>query len=362
LTQRTFKVQAVAMLLGTTVDTVRRDTEAAGIEVARQSGNGPQTRLFTLENIYDLAAYRAKKTGFKPKRQIIFTVYAPKGGVGKTTGSSNLGVVLPLSGLRVLLIDLDFQGNLTMSYGYDSELTPEEAAEAGVPVDRCIEYHFGHLMPNWPTKGERPTLKQVLKMPYGPNGPHVIPAEVTLDRLDDVFTLQALSSQRPELAIAKWIHDGQNGKNPDVDLSQYDVIIFDAAPAKSKTTRAALVASDYVVAPVSMEKYSTKSVSYLSSVLTAMKEDVGRYPELVLLRNFFDAARPRVMSQVAKLQSNYPNAWLNATISTSEEFRKVLSDDENEVDLPLALAKPSSKSANELRAVAAALMQKMGVI
>jgi chromosome partitioning protein len=355
-------VQAVATLLGTTTDTVRRDTEAAGIEVARHTGNGPQTRLFTLENIYDLAAFRAKKAGFKTKKPIIVTVYAPKGGVGKTTGSSNLGVLLPLLGPRVLLVDIDFQANLTMSFGYDSELTPEEADEAGVPRDRCIDYHFGHLMPQWPTRAERPSLKQVIKMPYGPNGPHLIPAEVTLDRLDDVFTLESLNGKRPELAIAKWILDGRSGKNPDCDLSNYDVIIFDAAPAKSKTTRAALVASDYVVAPVSLEKYSTKSVSYLSTVLKGMEEDIGKYPELVLLRNFFDATRPRVMSQVAKLQSNYPNAWLNATISTSEEFRKILSDDENEVDLPLALAKPSSKSANELRAVTSDLMHKMGVI
>lgn len=356
--RKTFKVQAVATLLGTTPDMVRRDTEAAGIEVERQSGSGPQSRLFTLENIYDLAAYRAKKTGFKPLRPIIITIYAPKGGVGKTTGASNIGCLIPLMGLKTLVIDIDFQANLTMSYGYDSELTHEEASEAGLPPEQVIDYHFGQLLPLWP--GERATLKQVLKMPYGANGPHLIPAEVTLDRLDDVFTLESISGKLPEMAIAKWITDGRNGKIPDCDLSEYDVIIFDAAPAKSKTTRAALLASDFVVAPVSMEKYSTKSVSYLSTVLTGMEESFGRYPELVLLRNFFDPKRTRVLSQVAKLQATYPKAWLEATISTSEEFRKVLSAEDYEI--PLALAKPSSSSAEELRHVAAALMKKMEVI
>lgn len=355
---KTFKVQPVAAMLGTTPDTVRRDTEAAGINVERQAGGGPQARLFTLENIYDLAAYRASKSKFKPKRTIIITIYAPKGGVGKTTAASNIASLLPLLGLRTLVADIDFQANLSMSYGYDSELTHEEAKAAGLPAEQVIDYHFGQLMSLWP--GERTDLKTAIKMPYGPNGPHLIPAEVTLDRLDDVFTLEAISGRRPEMAIAKWILEGQSGKNPSCDLSQYDVIIFDAAPAKSKTTKAALLASDYVIAPVSMEKYSTKSVSYLSTVLKDMQESFGRYPELVLLGNFFDTKRTRVLAQVAKLTANYPNAWLDATISTSEEFRKVLSAEDYEV--PLALAKPSSNSAEELRAVATALMKKMDVI
>lgn len=358
MSRKTFKVQAVGTLLGITVDAVRRDTEAAGIQVERQAGNGPQTRLYSIENVYELAAYRAKKNGFQAKKPVILTLYAPKGGVGKTTVSSNLSALLPLEGLKVLVIDLDFQANLTMSYGYDSEMTPEEADEAGIPRSQCVNYNFGNLLPQWP--GEHPKLQDVLKMPYGVHGPHLIPADVDLDQLDAVFTLDAIMNKKPDLAIGRFLHEGMSGKNPNCDLSGYDVIIFDAAPAKNQTTRGALLASDFVVAPVSMEKYSTKSVSYLSKVLTGMEADIGKYPELVILGNFFDQNRVRVLAQVVTLTRQYKESWLAKTISTSEEFKKVLSSDEYE--MPLALAKPSSAPAEELRAVAKALMQRMGVI
>jgi chromosome partitioning protein len=359
LARKPFKVQAVANLLGITVDSVRRDTEEAGITVERQSGDGPKTRLYTIENIYELAHFRAKKNKLVPKKKVIFTVYAPKGGVGKTTNTSNFGCIFPLMGLRTLVVDLDFQANLSMSYGYDSEMTHAQAIESNLPISTCIDYHFGNLFPQW-QQSEIPKLNDVLKKPYGEFGPHLIPAEVSLDRLEALFTLDALMSKQPDLAIAKLLLDGRSGRNKDFDLSQYDVIIFDAPPAKNKTTGGALLASDYVVAPVSMEKYSTKSISYLSHVLKTMKADLGKFPELVILGNFYDKTRLRVATQVLTLTEEYRDHWLDKQISSSEEFKKVLSSDDYE--LPLALAKPSSNASAELRSVAQSLIARMGVL
>jgi chromosome partitioning protein len=359
LKHKTFKVQAVARLLGISVDSVRRDSDEAGLEIERQGGVGPKTRLFTIENIYDLAAYRAKKYGVTSKDKRILTVYAPKGGVGKTTLSSNIACILALLGLRVLVIDLDFQANLTISFGYDPELTPDEATAAGRPVDTCVNYHFGHLLPQWQQSGQTQSLSGVIKKPFGENGPHLIPSEVTLDRLEALFTVDAIMGKKPELAIARWLTEGRSGKNKDLDLSQYDVIMFDAPPAKNQTTRGALLASDFVVAPVSMEKYSTKSVSYLAGVLGEMQEEYGKYPQLAILGNFFDDSRVRVAAQVIALTSKYPHAWMDKTIRTSEEFKKVLDDDDG---LPLALSRPSSTPAGELRASTKELVEKMGIL
>lgn len=357
-----FKVQAVAKMLGTTVDTVRRDVESSGIDVERQAGEGPKTRLFSIDNIYELARWRAQKNNVKAKKQVILTVYAPKGGVGKTTNASNLACLLPMLGLSVLVVDLDFQANLTMSYNYDSEMTHEEAIEMGIPESSCVDYHFGNLLPQWYNgqTAQAPTLEDVLKKPFGEFGPHLIPAEVNLDRLEALFTLDSITGKHPEFTIAKFIHDGRNGKNPKADLSKYDVIIFDAPPAKNQSTKGALLASDYVIAPVSMEKYSTKSISYLSKVLNEMKEDAGRFPELMILGNFYDKTRLRVAAQVMTFIEKYPNAWIKETISTSEDFKRSasMSDDE----LPLSIGRPNSNSADELRKVASAIVAKMGVL
>ena len=162
--------------------------------------------------------------------------------------------------------------------------------------------------------------------------------------------------RKPELAIATWLQKGLSGENANVDLSQYDVILFDAPPAKNQATRGAMLGSDFVVTPVSMERFSTKSVSYLAKVLGELQRDHGRFPRMITLANFYDMRRARVAAQVVALTTKYPDAWLEKQIATSEEFRKALSDD---VIMPVILSRPSSGPAEELRAVANALLEKM---
>jgi len=359
LGRKTFKVQGVAKLLGISVDSVRRDADEAGLQIERQGGSGPKTRIFTVENVFDLAAHRARKYGLTPKNKRILTVYAPKGGVGKTTISSNIACILALMGLRVLVIDLDFQANLTISFGYDPELTSEEAAAAGLAQSTCVEYHLGHLLPQWQQNGAVQPLSTVIKKPFGENGPHLVPSEVTLDRLEALFTVDAIMGKKPELAIARWLDEGLSGQNPNLDLSQYDIVMFDAPPAKNQTTRGALLASDFAIAPVSMERYSTKSVSYLADVIGEMKNTYSKFPQLSVLGNFFDAKRVRVAAQVIALTSKYPEAWMDNQISTSEEFKKVLDEDDG---LPLVLARPTSTPADELRAATRELVDRMGML
>lgn len=356
IVEKTFKVQAVATMLNISVDTVRRDCDEAGIKVQRQGGDGPKTRLFSVNNVFELAAYRRRKSGLSKLATLILTVYAAKGGVGKTTCTANIGCALALMGLRVLLIDLDFQANLTMAFGYDPEVTPEEAVELGIEDENVVKYHYGNLLPQWNKDGSVQPLSAVIKKPYGEHGPHLIPSELGFDDLEAIFTLERLLERKPELAIATWLQKGLSGKNPDCDLSGYDVIMFDAPPAKNQATRGALLGSDFVVTPVSMEKYSTKSVSYLAKVMGELQVEHKRFPRLITLGNFYDMRRARVASQVVALNNKYPDAWLEKQIATSEEFRKALSD---EIVMPIVVSRPSSSPAGELRAVTQALLEKM---
>lgn len=356
--QASYKVQAVAKMLDTTVDSVRRYVDDSGVEVARQE-SGPKVRQFTIANVFDLAAWRrANRSKLAVRRRAIATVYAPKGGVGKTTLTANLASIFALMGLKTLVIDLDFQANLTLAFGYDSELTLEEARETGVPEERVVQYHFGHLVPGWP--GGRAALQDVIKKPFGENGPHILPSDLTLDRLDTILTYDAIEGKKSDLKIAALVSEGIAGANPDFDLSGYDVILFDAAPAKNRMTRGALLASDFVIAPVSLERYSTKAVSYLSSVLQDMYDDVGRSPRLVMIGNFHVPNRLRVYGQVSKLSSEYPGALLNVMVHRSEEFPKTLSEEEEQP--PLVLARPTGGAAEQLHEVARELLHKMEVI
>lgn len=354
---RTFKAQAVATMMNTTPDTVRRITDESGIDVLRQE-TGPRTRIYSPENIYDIANWRYQKKGEKrAKRKVVATIYVPKGGVGKSTAAANWSCIFPMMGVSCLPIDLDFQGNLTLAMGYDSELSLEEALEAGLSPERVVENHFGSLFDKWPVKQP---LDKVIKKPFGEFGPHLIPADVTLDTLDTLMTYEQLEARDPMTMFARMIHEGRSQKNPNLDLSPYDVILFDAAPAKNRMTRSALLASDYVIAPISLEKYSTKAVSYLSNVLSELKEQYGRAPELIIVGNFFDQNRTRVMNQTSKIRQTYNDAWLSSVIRRSEDFPKTLSSDDFE--LPLCLSKPSSAGAEDMRRVASDLLQRMGVL
>ena len=348
------KIQMVSKILDTSNDTIRRASEECGTEVERQE-TGPKTRLFTYENVYDIASSIAAKKKRqkinKDKRPVLMTVYAPKGGVGKTTLASNLACLFPLLGYKTLVIDLDFQANLTMSFDYDSELTIEEAEEMDVSKEKIIEYHFGHLLKDWPTGTK--TFAEVVKKPYGENGPHLIPADLNLDQLDATLTVASLSQGDGDFKIAEYFEENfeKNGV-----LSSYDLIIFDAAPAKNRITRNALFASDYVISPISMEKFSTKGLSYLSVTLDQMNRKYKRSPLLIVVGNFYTPKRTRVLHQLTVVKSSYVNHMIGCYISRSEDFPKALGE---EFSAPVVLSKPFSESVKQINAVAKEILDTM---
>ncbi|EEF26625.1 conserved hypothetical protein [Ricinus communis] len=356
LSTKPFKVQAAAQLLATTTDTVRRMVDESGIEVTRQEA-GPRTRLFSVENIFELARYRANRRGKAPQRkQVVATVYTPQVGVGKTTLASNFGTIFALKGLKTLIIDLDFKASLTLSFGYDSELTYEEAVEGGINRSQIVEYHIGNLIPNYPTG--RVTLHEAVKKPYGDYGPHIVPADLNLDRLDTMLRDESLEGRKADLVLATLLKEGLAKKDRHFDVSGYDIILFDTASAKNRITNSALLASDYVISPVSMEKFSTKSMSYLTDVMKEIRNQSDRSPELIIVGNLFDPNRVRVMGQLMTATQTYSESWLDTSIRRSEDFAKELGD---KTALPLVLSKPNSQTAAELRHSADALLQRMGL-
>ncbi|MDQ7980381.1 ParA family protein [Paraburkholderia sp. SARCC-3016] len=352
-----YKVQAAAQLLATTTDTVRRMIDESGVQVMRQE-SGSKTRLFSIENIFELAAYRANRRKLKSVRKdpVVVTMYAPKRGFGTTMFASNFGILFSLKGFRTLIIDLDFQAKLTHNFGYDSELTPEEAAEGTNPT-KLVEYHFGHVTPNYPMG--RVALHKVIKKPFGEYGPHVVPADLSLDKLDEVLTYGTTEGKSNDLAFARLIMEGSSKEDENFDVSNYDIVLFDAAPAMNRITRSALLAADYVVSPVSIENFSSKGLAYLSNAMKEIKSQSERNPELILVGNFFDPNRVRVMGRLMAITQTYEDAWLDHSIQSSEDFSKALNGG---LDLPLVLSLPGSQTAAELSASADELLVRMGLI
>ncbi|MDN5873257.1 MAG: ParA family protein [Sinobacteraceae bacterium] len=184
----------------------------------------------------------------------VVAVANQKGGVGKTTTAVNLAASLAAVRCRVLLVDLDAQGNATMGVGVDKndveftcrDLLLEEATVAQTLVRRP-ELGFDLL----PANGDMTEAEIKLReMPVGD------------------FALKTV--------LADMEHD-------------YDYILLDCPPALSKLTVNALVAADGVLIPMQCEYYALEGLSSLLNTIDRIRRVINPKLELEgLLRTMYD--------------------------------------------------------------------------
>jgi chromosome partitioning protein len=348
-----FRASLAAAALGISIETLRRSAQDAEINLERKQTGATSARMFKPEDLFQIARWRSERIGPKPTRKVVAAIWNPKGGIGKTTIAANLAVTFGLQGMKVLVVDLDFQGSLSNAFNYDSDLTPEEATEIGKPREMVVEYTLANLLPG---TSNRRTLDEVLKKPYGEYGPHLIPADIQLDHLDYLLLASTLQGTLSDLVIGNWIKEGRSGNIPGCDLSSYDLILFDCPPSKNRLTRAAMLAATHAISPVRFEYFSTKALSYLAEVIDDMENNYNRRPEMTIVGNEFDSGRIRAGLHLSTLARVYGDVLLNQTIRRSEDFPKSLDD---EPRTPLALLKPSSDAAQDLRIITKELIDRM---
>ncbi|TXH04726.1 MAG: ParA family protein [Nevskiaceae bacterium] len=184
----------------------------------------------------------------------IIAVANQKGGVGKTTTSINLAASLAATKRRVLLVDLDAQGNATMGVGVDKSALRRTARDVLLEQARPAEV-IQHL----PAVG-------ISLLPA--NG-DMTEAEI---KLRDVAAGDfALKSALAEVA------------------AQFDYILLDCPPALSKLTVNALVAADGVLVPMQCEYYALEGLSALVDTINKIKRVINPRLEVEgVLRTMFD--------------------------------------------------------------------------
>ena len=194
----------------------------------------------------------------------IFCIANQKGGVGKTTTCVNLAAGLAKIGQRVLLVDLDPQGNATMGSGvdkralalsvYDVLLGESTVVEAAVAAEAC---GYRVLGANRELAG----------------------AEVELVGLDQ-------REQRLKQALAAVAAD-------------YDFVLIDCPPSLSLLTLNGLCAANGVIVPMQCEYFALEGVSDLVNTIKQVRANLNRELRIIgLLRVMFDA-RTMLQKQVS---------------------------------------------------------------
>lgn len=184
----------------------------------------------------------------------VIAVANQKGGVGKTTTSVNLSAALAGLGARVLLIDLDPQGNATMGSGID-----KYALNPSIYEWLMGEARLGDVC-----------LKTVASYDLLPANIDLTAAEVGL-----------MQKERREFVIAEGLGQQQ---------SLYDYIIIDCPPSLNILTVNALVSATGVLVPMQCEYYALEGLSALLDTVEGIR--VSANPQLQiegLLRTMYDA-------------------------------------------------------------------------
>ena len=200
----------------------------------------------------------------------IISIVNQKGGVGKTTTAVNVSSFLALQNKKVLLIDLDPQGNATTGLGID-KMGLDNSVYNVLIEDINIE-------------------NVIIKNLY--NNLDVLPAKIDL------------AGAEIEL-VGKMSREKKLKKSLDKIKSNYDVIIIDCPPSLGLLTINALSSSDSVIIPIQCEFYALEGLSQLLNTINIVKSELN--PELEIggiILTMFDQ-RIKLSEEVVKEVKNY---------------------------------------------------------
>jgi chromosome partitioning protein len=241
------------------------------------------------DNTRRLAAAKAA-TVLKHAKTRIFTVSNQKGGVGKTTSSVNLAAALASKGLKVLVIDLDPQGNASTALG--------------VPHQKGIKGTFEVLVDDVP-------MINLIQRSSTFENLYCLPATIDLAGAD-ITLFEEFSNEerrnRLQASISTMLESMPADKRP-------DYIFIDCPPSLGLLTVNAFVAANEVLIPIQCEYYALEGLQQLLETIDRIKSNLN--PKLrvsTILLTMFDA-RTKLAGQVAdEVRKHFANEVLDAVI------------------------------------------------
>lgn len=218
------------------------------------------------------------------ERQMQVYVFAnQKGGVAKTTTTLNLAVAFAESGHRVLLVDLDPQGNLTMSQGIDPD--DVEKSMYDVLVDR---------MP----------ISEIVQRSE---------VDIAVSSIDLAGAEIAMSTQiGRERSLQKALKEVEG---------DYDFVCIDTPPSLGLLTINALTAADRVIVPVQCEYLSMRGLVQLQNTLEMIRENLNPDVQIEgILPTMLDSRTVHAKEAVEILEENFGDLVFKSRIKKAIKF------------------------------------------
>jgi ATPases involved in chromosome partitioning len=222
----------------------------------------------------------------------VISMQIVKGGTGKTSLTHSIAIRANLYGMKVLCIDLDQQGNLTQSFKVNPEKTP-------VMVDIISN--------NFPIEGSIVTLVEGLDL---------LPSRIENAVLDSVLMLKRLPLDR---VYKEKIDHLKSTK-------KYNLILIDCPPALGQSVAAASLSSDYIIAPVTPEKFSLSGLKVTNQEIENIEKAYQKNLPLKIILNKFDSRTTLSHETLSSLIKHdvFSSKLFKTYIRISQEFPNVI--------------------------------------
>lgn len=191
----------------------------------------------------------------------VIAVANQKGGVGKTATAVNIAHGAALRGFRVLLVDLDSQGNVADSLGMDEGNELRAWLNGGVPQINQARENL------WVIRSNKDTAN---------------------------FKNELASRDYREMVISEALADL-------LSAVPYDLVVMDCAPSIDVLHVAALTAADYLIVPTRLDQFAAKGVLEILRTLSAVNRRGGRCHLAGILPTFYDRQTLETQTQLESL-------------------------------------------------------------